>query len=85
MHIHAHSTHKHLKYLFIYCTIQKTKPVHKRSAIQALCNKSITVRRGVEKATFTVQPLIHTSSRHLTLFIAVQMHSVYLPRHCGPI
>lgn len=87
MHTQAQSTHTHthLKYLFIYCTIQKAKLVHQRSARQALWNKSITVRRGMEKATFTAQPLIHTSSRRLTLFIAVQMHSVYLPRHRGPI
>ena len=71
-HIHTHIfTRQNTLNLYIYCTFQKAK--------LALCNKSITVHGGMEKATFTEQPLCHTPSCHFTVFIAVQMHSVYLP------
>lgn len=77
-HTHKHKYTQTPKIFVIYCP----KLVHKQSARQALCNKSITVHRGMEKSS---QPLIHAPSHHLTLFIAVQMHSVYLPQYRGPI
>jgi len=53
-------SHTDIENRVYYCNIQRAKLVHEQSARQALCDKSITVHGGVERATSTAEPLIHT-------------------------
>lgn len=54
------------------CTIQKPKLVHRQSARQALCDNSVSVHGGMEKATFQAQ----TSYSHTLLLLN--------SRYCSP-